>query len=77
MQSFIKRGRLIALASVSPSRLHAPPQVPTVTEAGLKYFSAYSWNGLFAPAGAPEPILEKLHDAVEAAMKDPTLKPCR
>lgn len=74
VQSFIKEGKLIALASVSPSRLHALPQVPTVAEAGLKDFNAYSWNGLFAPVGTPEPILEKLHGAVEAALKDPTLK---
>lgn len=74
VQSYIRDGKLIAVAAVSPTRLAALPQVPTVAEAGLKDFDAYSWNGLFAPANTPMPIVEKLHAAVEATLKDPAVR---
>jgi tripartite-type tricarboxylate transporter receptor subunit TctC len=38
--------------------------VPTIDEAGLRGFEASGWNGLFAPAGTPKPIVNRLHQAV-------------
>lgn len=73
VQGFIAEGKLIALAAVSPNRLKSLPQVPTVGEAGLRQFDAYSWNGLFAPAGTPEAIVRRLHEAADAALKDPEI----
>jgi len=38
--------------------------VPTVDEAGVRGFEASGWNGLFAPAGTPKPVVNRLHTAV-------------
>lgn len=73
IQSFIANRKLIALAAVSPTRLRSLPQVPTMAEAGLKDFDAYSWNGLFAPAATPRPIIDRLHRATVQALSDATL----
>ncbi|WP_441622792.1 MULTISPECIES: Bug family tripartite tricarboxylate transporter substrate binding protein [unclassified Cupriavidus] len=63
-QSFIKGGRLRALASATPQRVL--PDVPTASEAGLSGFEVSSMFGLLAPAGLPAPIANKL----SAALKD-------
>ena len=49
------------------------PNVPTIVEAGLPDYKAYSWFGLFGPAGTPEPIRAKLAEATQAAMADPVI----
>ena len=61
----IRGGKLRALAVSSSARASVLPQVPTVSEAGLKGFEATAWWALFAPAGLPAPIAAKL--AAEAA----------
>ncbi|MBH1964898.1 MAG: tripartite tricarboxylate transporter substrate binding protein [Comamonadaceae bacterium] len=70
---FLKDGRLIALASVSPKRLKALPDVPTAAEAGYPKFDAYSWNCLFAPKGTPRPITDALFAAVDRSLKKPAV----
>ena len=60
----IQSGKLRALAVTSSKRLEAFPNVPTVAEsgiAGLADFEVVSWQGIFAPAGTPKPIIDKLH----------------
>ncbi len=47
------------------------PELPTVDESGLKGFSASTWFGVVAPAGTPEAVLAKLHDAFSKALDDP------
>jgi tripartite-type tricarboxylate transporter receptor subunit TctC len=59
------------LAVTSPRRNAALPNVPTVVEAGLPEFQATAWNGLFAPAATPKPILDRLVDALDKALDDP------
>lgn len=70
---YIKQGKLIALAAVSPTRLKVLPQVPTAAEAGFPKFEAYSWNCLFAPKGTPPQITEALFNAVAKVLKDPAV----
>ena len=48
--------------------------MPTVVEAGLPDFQASAWNGLFAPKGTPKPILDKLVDALDKALDDPSTR---
>ncbi|XAH25168.1 tripartite tricarboxylate transporter substrate binding protein [Xylophilus sp. GW821-FHT01B05] len=67
----VKQGKLIALASVSPKRLKALPNVPTVSEAGFPKFDAYSWNCLFAPKNTPKKITDAIFKAIDKALKDP------
>jgi tripartite-type tricarboxylate transporter receptor subunit TctC len=50
------------------------PQVPTVAEAGLPGFSLESWVALYAPAGTPAPVLQKLSADVKRSMELPETK---
>ena len=66
---FIREGKLRALAVCSKERSPALPDVPTVAEAGVPGYEATSWIGMLAPAGTPQASLDRLWDAVNAAMK--------
>ncbi len=71
----IKSGRLKALAVTSRTRSPALPDVPTVEEAaGLKGFDASSWFGLFAPAGTPRAIVDKIQNDVAKALAQPEVR---
>ncbi|TDF62145.1 tripartite tricarboxylate transporter substrate binding protein [Cupriavidus sp. L7L] len=60
---YFKSGQVRPIAVASPKRLAVLPNVPTMAEAGLAGFDVDSWSGLFAPAGTPKPIIEKLQQA--------------
>ncbi len=70
----IKSGRLKALATTGATRSPLAPDVPTVAEGGLEGFEATGWFGLFAPAGTPPEIVDKLADAVAKAQKTPDVQ---
>ena len=71
----IKSGRIKALAVTSHARSAALPNLPTIEEAaGLKGFDASSWFGLFAPAGTPRAIVEKVHADVAKALAVPEVR---
>jgi len=70
----IEAGKIRALAVTSNARLPVLPDVPTLNEAGLKGFEALSWQGIFAPAGTPPELVEKLSAAVNRAMQSPDIK---
>ena len=67
-------GRLRALAVSGPTRDPSLPQVPTIAESGLPDFSVVYWLGVFAPAKTPEPVLEKLHHALQGALQAPAVR---
>ncbi|MDW3687749.1 tripartite tricarboxylate transporter substrate binding protein [Cupriavidus sp. CV2] len=71
---FIKSGKLKAIAVSSLARAPALPQVPTMSEAGLKDFEVLTWYGLFVPAKTPKPVAGKISDEVGIALKDPGLR---
>jgi tripartite-type tricarboxylate transporter receptor subunit TctC len=50
------------------------PDVPTMEEQGFKDFQMYGWAMLYAPAGTPPPIVEKLHDEIARALTDPAVR---
>lgn len=68
--AFVKGGKLKPLAITSSKRQEGWPQVPTVGESGLKGFEVNEWNGLFAPAGTPRPILDRLEAETRAVVAD-------
>src|SRR5207302_2075431 len=70
----IKAGRLRALAVSSAKRLPQLPDVPTLGELGYGGMEDYTWVGLFAPAGTPRDIAQKLNDAVLKSLQDPELR---
>jgi tripartite-type tricarboxylate transporter receptor subunit TctC len=61
----IDKGTLRALAVTSRQRSPALPDVPTMSEEGVKDYEVLNWFGVFAPAGTPQPIVDRL--AAEAA----------
>jgi tripartite-type tricarboxylate transporter receptor subunit TctC len=72
--AFVKSGKLRALAITSAKPSPDWPQLPTVAESGVPGFDAYEWNGLFAPAGTPAPVLERLEKETRAALASPDLQ---
>ncbi|MGC3986401.1 MAG: tripartite tricarboxylate transporter substrate binding protein [Pseudorhodoferax sp.] len=70
-QSEIKAGTLKALATNARQRMPSLPNVPTVRELGYAQLELEGWNGVFAPAGVPGPVLERLHRELAAAVKHP------
>jgi tripartite-type tricarboxylate transporter receptor subunit TctC len=69
--SLVKGGKLRALAITAPNRIDAAPDIPTLTELGVKGVEAGVWFGLFAPAGTPDPIIRKLSGEMIRLGKDP------
>jgi tripartite-type tricarboxylate transporter receptor subunit TctC len=67
----IASGALRPLAVALPERLKSLPNVPTMEEAGLPGYEAYSWNALWAPKGTPAPVLDTLHTALMEVIADP------
>ena len=55
----------------TPERLPVLPELPTLDEAGLEGFAMTVWHGLYAPAGTPKDVIEKLAAALQVALKDP------
>jgi tripartite-type tricarboxylate transporter receptor subunit TctC len=69
----IKGGKIKAYAVTSKQRVASLPDLPTVEEAGVKGFEVTVWHGLWAPAGTPRPVIDKLNAALNAALKDPVV----
>jgi len=70
----IKGGKLRPLAVTGSKRSPVLPDVPTMTEAGVKNVDVYSWQGIAGPKGLPADVRTKFHDAVVAALNDPAVK---
>jgi tripartite-type tricarboxylate transporter receptor subunit TctC len=71
---FIKQGRVKPLVVLSEKRVASLPNVPTSKEAGFPNFQMSIWYGMFAPAGTPRDIVERLHREVAKALQDPALR---
>ena len=71
----VKEGRLRALAVTGGKRIASLPEVRTLEEAGLPGFVVTTWQGIFAPAGVPAPVLTKINAELVKAIQSPELKP--
>jgi len=67
-QAQVNAGRLRGLGVASQARSPVLPQVATMIEAGVAGFEALQWNGLFAPAKTPHPVIDRLHREVVKAL---------
>jgi tripartite-type tricarboxylate transporter receptor subunit TctC len=74
MGGHIQSGKLRALAVASATRHRLAPEIPTMAEAGLPGLETTAWNGLFALAGTPEPVIQTLHQALVRALASPELR---
>jgi tripartite-type tricarboxylate transporter receptor subunit TctC len=70
----IKAGRLRALAVSSSRRLAQLPDVPTLTELGYTGMEDYTWVGVFAPAGTPADVVQKLNEAILRIANDAEMR---
>jgi len=70
----INAGKLVAIAVASNKRSSAIPNVPTFQEAGLPDYLVSTWYSLFAPAGTPKPIVDKMIVEVQKALNTPKMK---
>lgn len=71
--AFIRAGKLRALAVTSDKRDPVLPDIPTVRESGLD-FEGGMWTGLYAPAGTPSAIIDKLYSELSPILKSERLK---
>ena len=70
----IREGRLLALGVSSAKRLSAMPEMPTVAEAGLPGFDSTLWYGVWAPAGTPDAVVDKIAKDIARALAAPDVR---
>ena len=70
----IKAGKLRALAVTSTKRSGALPDVPTLSEMGVRGVEVYEWNGMHLPAGTPPAVVERLSAALRQALDAPDVR---
>jgi tripartite-type tricarboxylate transporter receptor subunit TctC len=71
MMPHISAGKLKLIGVTGESRSKLRPDVPTVLEQGLKGIPSYSWWGVYAPAGTPKPIIDRMHAEITKAVRSP------
>lgn len=72
--SFVQAGNLRALAVTTKARSQLYPDLPTIDETAVKGFDLVSWTGLFAPAGTPASIVERLNREIATVLGMPEVK---
>ncbi|PLC51788.1 LacI family transcriptional regulator [Pollutimonas subterranea] len=70
----IRNGKLTAIAVGGTERSKLMPNVPTLAESGLDGYASYEWNGIFVPAGTPQPVIDQLSAAFAQVLKDPKVQ---
>ncbi len=70
----IESGQLRALAVTSSTPAEALPDVKPLKELGMEDYDVVSWQAVFAPAGTPKPIVDKLYKAMHAALQTPAVQ---
>ena len=68
-----RAGKLRVIAVGSDKRTAAFPDIPTIAEAGVPGYASYEWNAVYAPAGTPPAIIQRLNQAFVSALKQPTV----
>lgn len=74
MAPMIKAGLVRPLGTTGKTRSAILPDVPTIAEAGVAGFNATLWVGFMAPAGTPQPIIDKLNQAITKITSRPDIK---
>lgn len=73
-QQHVQAGKLRALGVTGTKRSALMPSVPTIAEAGLPNYAFETWFMVFAPAGTPKPVLDKLNSTLNQALNSPAVK---
>ena len=69
----VRSGAIRAIAVTTTERSALLPDIPSMKEVGLPEFDMHSWNGIFAPAGTPAPIIARLNGELRAIIADPAV----
>ncbi|MEO7403803.1 MAG: tripartite tricarboxylate transporter substrate-binding protein, partial [Burkholderiales bacterium] len=70
----IQGGTVKAYGVTTKARIASLPNLPTLAESGLPGFEVVVWQGIFAPKGTPKPVIDRLAQSVQAALKDPDVR---
>jgi tripartite-type tricarboxylate transporter receptor subunit TctC len=71
MLPYVQAGKVKLLGVSGEKRSKARPDTPTLAEQGVKAIPAYSWWGVYAPAGTPQPIVDRMHAEIVRAVRSP------
>lgn len=74
ISAHVKSGRLRPIANLGPKRSDQLPQVPTMSEAGVKGVEVVVWYGIFVPAATPREVVDKLSEALAKAARSPDVR---
>lgn len=74
VMSHIRAGKLRGVAVTSLERSTLVPDLPTISEAGLKGFQSGTWQGIFVPRGTPEPVIRLLNQKIVAIVHSPEVR---
>ncbi len=66
----MKNGRFKGIAVSTPKRIAAAPEIPTVSESGLKGYEVILWHGMIAPKGLPRPILDRVNGGLNKILRN-------
>jgi len=70
----VQGGKVRGIAVSTAHRFPSAPEYPTIAESGLPGYDVSAWDGVFAPAGTPAPVIDKLNHAIRQALEDKGLK---
>jgi tripartite-type tricarboxylate transporter receptor subunit TctC len=70
----VRAGKVKALAVTTAARTALAPELPTIAESGLPGFDISTWFGVFAPAGTPLSIVQRLHEELSRALAAPEVR---
>lgn len=71
---YVRAGQMKAIGMASPRRAPFAPEIPTLEEQGLKGLNLDSWNALYAPAGTPKAIIERLNSELNKILAKPEVR---
>ncbi|MDR6860742.1 tripartite tricarboxylate transporter substrate binding protein [Variovorax guangxiensis] len=72
--TWMKSGRLRAIAITSAHRTEQSPDIPTIAESGIPAYDVTGWSGLLAPAGTPPEVVERIANVLRPALQDPSMR---
>jgi tripartite-type tricarboxylate transporter receptor subunit TctC len=70
----VEAGKLMGLAVSTLQRVETTPAIPTIDESGVPGYEIAATDGIYAPAGTPRPIIDRLNAAIRGALEDPTVR---
>lgn len=66
----MRNGRFKGIAVTTPKRIEGAPEIPTVSESGLKGYEVILWHGMIAPKGLPKPILDRVNGELNKILRN-------